>query len=252
MLKICDQILNNIDIFTGTKPENRAKERKKILSLFDKQECRRHFLTYLNYKRAEGKFQIKKASFVTLGDIMKHLVKIIEKEKDFETLRYCLILSQTFFFVNTKGEKFYVIRYFDKHPLFQTKEFWDFYFSMAIEEAIEKLKSQEKPGDKEEDKERQKNNMIFSKILSTSHNMMEFMIPKEKITEYIKSFSEKYKISQEVEDNIIMMIQEIKYEDKKEFDEVNDIVEEEDPKEIEKKKKKKEKDEFNSNIDSLF
>ena len=29
-----------------------------------------------------------------------------------------------------------------------------------------------------------------------------------------------------------MMIQEIKYEDKKEFDEVNDIVEEEDPKEI--------------------
>ena len=44
----------------------------------------------------------------------------------------------------------------------------------------------------------------------------------------------------------------IQYEDKKEFDEVNDIVEEEDPKEIEKKKKKKEKDEFNSNIDSLF
>lgn len=243
MLKICDQILNNIDIYVGNTPEERAKERNKLLSFFDRQECRRHFLTYLNYKRAEGKFQIKKASFITLGDIMKHLVKIIEDQKDFETLRYCLILSQTFFFVNTKGEKYYVIRYFDNHPLFQTKEFWDFYFSMAIEEALDKLKSQEKPTDKEEDKERQKNNMIFSKILSTSHNMMEFTIPKEKITEYIKSFSEKYKISQEVEDNIIMMIQEIKYEEKKPFDEKNDIVEEEEtPKEKEKKKKKKEKE----------
>ena len=48
------------------------------------------------------------------------------------------------------------------------------------------------------------------------------------------------------------MRQEIKDEDEKELDEGNDIVEEEDPKEIEKKKKKKEKDEFNSNIDSLF
>ena len=227
MLKICDQVLNNNDIFEGTKPEEREKERNTVLELFDRKECRRHFLTYLNYKRAEGKFQIKKDSFITLGDIMKHLIKIIEDQKDFETLRYCLILSQTFFFVNSKGEKYYVIRYFDKHPLFQTKEFWDFYFSMAIEESLDKLKSQEKPKDKEEDRERQKNNMIFSKILSTSHNMMEFSIPKEKIVEYIKNFSEKYKFSQEIEDNIIMMIQEIKYEEKKPFDEKNDIVEEE-------------------------
>ena len=141
-----------------------------------------------------------------------------------------------------------MIRYFDKHPLFQTKEFWDFYFSMAIEESLDKLKSQERPTDKEEDRERQKNNMIFSKILSTSHNMMEFAIPKEKIMEYIKSFTEKYKISQDVEDNIIMMIQEIKYEEKKPFDEKNDIVEEETPKE----KKKKEKDVLNSAIDSII
>ena len=119
---------------------------------------------------------------------------------------------------------------------------------MAIEESLDKLKSQERPTDKEEDRERQKNNMIFSKILSTSHNMMEFAIPKEKIMEYIKSFSEKYKISQDVEDNIIMMIQEIKYEEKKPFDEKNDIVEEETPKE----KKKKDKDVLNSAIDSII
>ena len=50
-----------------------------------------------------------------------------------------------------------------------------------------------------------------------------------------------------MEDNIIMMIQEIKYEEKKPFDEKNDIVEEETPKE-----KKKKKDVLNSAIDSII
>ena len=78
---------------------------------------------------------------------------------------------------------------------------------MAIEESLDKLKSQERPTDKEEDRKRQKNNMIFSKILSTSHNMMEFAIPKEKIMDCVNEIKRlevdtPVKIGQIILDNV--------------------------------------------------
>lgn len=180
---------------------------------------------YLNFKRAEGKFTLSKRSFINLGTIMKQLVSIIENEIDYETLRFCLILSQTFYFVNHRGEKFYVIRYFDNNPLFKTKEFWDFFIVKSIDQDKEKQKeNMQKVSEKDE--ERQNKNIIFTKILSTAHNMMEFGIEKEKINEYIHYFSEKYKIDKDVEDSILLMMKELSFAPKTPFDELRDIVDE--------------------------
>ena len=211
MIELCNNILANKPI------------EQKDLSLLSQKNYRLHFLIYLNFKRAEGKFYLSKRSFVTLGNIMKQLISIIEKENDYETLRLCLILSQTFYFENHKGEKFYVIRYFDNNPLFKTKEFWDFFIGKSIDQ--EKEKQKENPQTiSDKDQERQNKNMIFTKILSTAHNMIEFGIEKEKINEYIHYFSEKYKIEKDVEDSILLMMKELSFVTKIPFDELRDIV----------------------------
>ena len=213
MIELCNNILTNKEI------------EHKDLSLLSQKNYRLHFLMYLNFKRAEGKFTLSKRSFINLGTIMKQLVSIIENEIDYETLRFCLILSQTFYFVNHRGEKFYVIRYFDNNPLFKTKEFWDFFIVKSIDQDKEKQKeNMQKVSEKDE--ERQNKNIIFTKILSTAHNMMEFGIEKEKINEYIHYFSEKYKIDKDVEDSILLMMKELSFAPKTPFDELRDIVDE--------------------------
>lgn len=153
-----------------------------------------------------------------------YMVKRIEIEKDFETLRYCIILSQTYYFINNRNEKFYIVRYIDDYPLFQTEEFWNFYYTSMINQGLEELKTSTKPTDTEEDRERKKGHKVFSKILAVAHNMMEFRITKETIIKYVQIYSDKNNLSQELKDNIILAISDISYEEKKPFKEDVDIV----------------------------
>ena len=80
-------------------------------------EYRLQFLLYLNNARATGKFRISKNSFIQLGHIMFHIVDLISIEKDFESMRYLLIMCQTYFFINKQGEKFYLVRFIEENKL---------------------------------------------------------------------------------------------------------------------------------------
>jgi hypothetical protein len=106
--------------------------------LLSDSEYRLHFLLHLNNARAAGKFCISKNTFIQLGQIMYRIVDFISTEKDFESMRYLLIMCQTYFFLNKQGEKFYLVRYIENHKLFQSNEFWEFYFSDSIFQEIEK------------------------------------------------------------------------------------------------------------------
>ena len=223
MLELCDNIIHNKPPYPIIK--NLEKDvKKELFTLLDQKEYRLHFLTYLNYKRSCAPLKLGKKSFKYLGEIMVYMVKRIEIEKDFETLRYCIILSQTYYFVNIRNEKFYIVRYIDDYPLFKQDDFWNFYYVSMINQGLEELNANKKPTDTEEDRERQKGHKIFSKILAVAHNMMEFRITRETILKYVQTYSQQNNLSQELEENIILAISDIKYEEKKPFREDVDIV----------------------------
>jgi hypothetical protein len=194
--------------------------------LLSDSEYRLHFLLHLNNARAAGKFCISKNTFIQLGQIMYRIVDFISTEKDFESMRYLLIMCQTYFFLNKQGEKFYLVRYIENHKLFQSNEFWEFYFSDSIFQEIEKQNKNEQPEhETKEENTKRFGNIVFSKLLSIAHNMMEFQIEKNQIQSLISVFSKQYNVDIHLETQIISMIEEIKYNQKKQFNENEDLTE---------------------------
>lgn len=210
--------IKNCIIPNSTVPANDPNAYCKIItSYLNDRELRLFFLMYLNFQRSKGQFDLKnKLLFKMMGIIMQHIIRIFNKEKDFPSMRIMLILSQTYYTLNTKKQKVYLIRYFDNHSLFKEKDFWRFYFNANIKMEIENFDKQQFQN--EFQKTRMKNNMIYSKIMAGCHNMMEFGNTKEFIKEMAKEFAEKFELEQDNKDMIMMMVEEVKMEEKAEMD----------------------------------
>ena len=189
-------------------------------------DFRLQFLRFLNSFRASGKFVIGKQSFIQLGHIMKYMVDRISEDKDYESMRYLLIMCQTYYYVNKEKKKFYLAKFIEKHQLFQADEFWEFYFSDSIFKEIEKSnKTEETEEETQKEKDKRFSNVVFSKLLSIAHNMMDFQIDKKKIQNLITVFSKQYSVDESLEKQIISMIDEIVYDENKPFDEEVDLTE---------------------------
>lgn len=214
-----------------------------LLEYIENKNCRLELLKYLNVIRAKGNFLINKPAFKEFGKIVLHIVDLVSKDKDFESMRYCIIISQTYFFMNKKKQKIYLSRYIDNHELFKSTEFWEFYLSDSIFLEVEKIekankaKEESEVNNKEDDEElseiekkKSYNNVIFSKILSIAHNMMEFQVEKKLIKTLIHAFCSQYDVPQESEDEINQVIDLIEYEHKEPFNEETDLIEPEPPK----------------------
>ena len=121
-----------------------------------------------------------------------------------------------------------MVRYIENHQLFQSEEFWEFYFSDSIFQEIEKQnKSEEPENETAAEKDKRFSNIVFSKLLSIAHNMMEFQIDKKKIQKLISVFAKQYSVEVQLENQIVTMIDEIIYDEKKPFDENTDLTEKE-------------------------
>ena len=189
-------------------------------------DFRLQFLRFLNSFRASGKFVIGKQSFIQLGHIMKYMVDRISEDKDYESMRYLLIMCQTYYYLNKEKKKFYLAKFIEKHQLFQADEFWEFYFSDSIFKEIEKSnQTEETEEETQKEKDKRFSNVVFSKLLSIAHNMMDFQIDKKKIQNLIIVFSKQYSVDESLEKQIISMIDEIVYDENKPFDEEVDLTE---------------------------
>jgi hypothetical protein len=199
------------------------------------------FLVYLNNARTTGIFLVSRDSFIQLGRILHYIVELILSKKDYESMRYLLVLTQTYYFINKYGQKIYLLRYIENHELFQSNEFWEFFFSDSIFQEIEKQNKSEQPEQEtQEENKKRFSNVVFSKLLSLAHNMMEFKLEKEKIMSLISVFAKQYDVDSKLETQIITLVKEVEYETKKLFNEEEDLAEE----------TKEQKDKDNENITS--
>ena len=154
------------------------------------------------------------------------MVDRISEDKDYESMRYLLIMCQTYYYVNKEKKKFYLAKFIEKHQLFQADEFWEFYFSDSIFKEIEKSnQTEETEEETQKEKDKRFSKVVFSKLLSIAHNMMDFQIDKKKIQNLITVFSKQYSVDESLEKQIISMIDEIVYDENKPFDEEVDLTE---------------------------
>ena len=219
--RISRYIIDNIH----KKPLN-EEDKTLLYTHLQQSDFRLQFLMFLNSVRVAGKFRIGKQSFIQLGHIMKYMVDKISEDKDYESMRYLLIMCQTYYYINKEKKKLYLVKYIEKHQLFQADEFWEFYFSDSIFQEIEKSnKTEEAEIETQKEKDKRFSNVVFSKLLSIAHNMMDFQIDKKKIQNLILVFSKQYSVDESLEQQIVSMIDEIVYDENKPFDEEVDLTE---------------------------
>ena len=200
----------------------------KLLNLLNNRENRLFFMISLNKIRAEGNFDITfHGTFKQLGIILKFILEKIKKEKDYEIMKYIIIMSQTYYCFDNNNNKIYLIKYIENDSLFQSKEFWKSHFQKTIDielENLEKKKSLVNQENNKEDKLFNVSNIVFSKLLSVIHNMLEFRFNKNNLKEFVKEYIEKYSIKEEMMEQMFLLIGDKEYDNYETFDEEKSFV----------------------------
>ena len=181
---------------------------KKIDEYLKDRNNRLLFLKELNEIRAIGKFELNKDCFIKLGHLMIDILNKINdnifnsdnnNNLDIEIVRYILIICQTYYYTNKEKIKFYLDNYLKGNTIMQNTEFWILVFNDLIKNEMEEINNSNL-------NENEKNNkikiIVFSKLLTLIHNMIQFKINKEIIEEILNDFSKKYYLTDDEINNI--------------------------------------------------
>jgi hypothetical protein len=103
-----------------------------LIELLKEKKYRLTFLFHLNKQRSEGKFTLTFDCYNIIGDILNHILDLIVNDKDYESARYCIILSQTFHFIGREKQKFYLQRKIERHDLLKMTDFWENFIACTI------------------------------------------------------------------------------------------------------------------------
>lgn len=181
----------------------------KIYNLIETDKiCRKFFLEKLGNKIVQSVLEFPIFIFNILVKIFLSISDIILNQKDEESAKQILILSQTFYHLEN-GEKIYICRKICKHKLFQKEDFWIEHIKYVILLELKKGEINEKMiGRKLEEEAKKKKNseIIFAQLLSMSECMRNFELNEEQIINILKPLLESYTIPEEKKELILTFI----------------------------------------------
>ena len=182
------------------------KEYNKLFELMKLPQNRLLFLKRLNKIRAFGKTELSKNEFEDILRIFYlTLDKIEDIEKDILNIRYCIILSQTFYCM--EGEKKYYLQYEIKsHIIFKSEKTWNCLIQFLMEEAKEKFNKFNKNQYSEEEIKNRYGEIAFGQLLPFANNMIEFGFDKDKAENICLKLMEQYNIKDEFKELILTTI----------------------------------------------
>ncbi len=178
-------------------------EQEKLLEYLKEKQFRDYFLINLSKQRTQGRYARKEEIINNLKEVLNLILEIAEKEKDYESGKNCIILSQTYYIEdkNDKNKKIYLIESIQDNNWLKSINFWNGIIDLMIKKEIEKNNKINKNNDENEQK-KISSNAGFSQLLSYSNNMVEFKIDKDIIKHIIDKFAIKY----DIEKNLVEAI----------------------------------------------
>ncbi len=180
------------DIWDGLNYNN-----NKLEILFKEHNYRLRFLRMLNQYRVEGIFLLQNISFKNFCMIISSLLEKSIEYEDYECIKFCMILSQTFYL---QGEKKVSLQSgIALNQIWQDKNFWKNIIEYSIYEDLNVskgylvfLKEDTKT------RERRVESTIISNLITFLFNMKLFGYSEEDTKVVIDEFIEKYNIDKKV------------------------------------------------------
>ena len=175
------------------------KNSKKLEHLLDiKRENRIVFLKQLNKFRTLNEFCLSINHFIIIGKLLNIILSKFEIDKDFNIVKNCIILSQTYYFLHL-NQKIYLKTYIEEQDIFKEEKFWDNLITFLIKKEMENKKKNifSKNGF---------SNIAFGVIYTFIDTMYEFRLNCDKIQEIIKPKIEFYKFDKNYQEEISQLI----------------------------------------------
>ena len=181
-----------------------ANERNQLLEYTKDERIHELFLITLSKLRTNAKYSRQKDIIELLSKCITNILDITQKTKNYESIKNCIILSETFFYPSGENDKkVYISEYIKNHPLLQSLEFWkDFVIDVLLQElnkiqslnyenlghSVNIIKGLNVPSNFKG----KIGEVMFSQILPYVNHMLEFQIDKKFITKLIMDITNKY------------------------------------------------------------
>ena len=153
------------------------------------------FLSILNVNRTNNKYKLNKNTFEKFIEIFNF---ILDKEynktnRNIEIYNFIIIMSQTYCFEDesNNNEKIFIQKKIKNHKIFKEEKNWENSLFYQINEEIA-TSNKINIGLSIEELNQRYENIVFSKLLSLIHNLIEFEIDKNVINEIINKVKNKY------------------------------------------------------------
>jgi hypothetical protein len=177
------------------------KDKIEIFTLLKEDEYyQKLFLSILNRVRADSKFMKSKELITIIGNIINNIIDNSKDKKDYDTVKHCIILSQTYYYEDEKKQRVYIIDLIKKNSWFHSVDFWRNYIDLLIMKEFIKYQNMNK---EKNINVFMKNNIsdnignkigeiLFSQLVPHINNMNELNIDKKLIARVCEEFINKY------------------------------------------------------------
>ena len=186
---------------------------QQLYKLLNNHHNRAVCLQTISHFRTSGKFCIPPKVFDIIEKCLLIIIDNVIKDEDYKMAKTAMILSQTYFKMDDKNEKYYLQNVIKDHKLFSNNEFWEKTLDNSLKNEINRVKNIKKENEFKneiniEDENIEKyNDIAFGQIVSLVNSMIDFDINIEIIKKIIEPKIEEYKLNENHRQNINLVMQ---------------------------------------------
>ena len=186
---------------------------QQLYKLLDNHHNRAVCLQTISHFRTLGKFCIPPKVFDIIGKCLLIIMDNVIKDEDYRMAKTAMILSQTYFKIDEKNEKYYLQNVIKDHKLFSNIQFWEKTLDNSLKNEINRVKNIKKENEFkndikiEDDNIEKYNDIAFGQIVSLVNSMIDFDINIEIIKKIIEPKIEEYKLNENHRQNINLVMQ---------------------------------------------
>ena len=186
---------------------------QQLYKLLDNHHNRAVCLQTISHFRTLGKFCIPPKVFDIIGKCLLIIMDNVIKDEDYRMAKTAMILSQTYFKMDEKNEKYYLQNVIKDHKLFSNIQFWEKTLDTSLKNEINRVKNIKKENEfkneikMEDDNIEKYNDIAFGQIVSLVNSMIDFDINIEIIKKIIEPKIEEYKLNENHRQNINLVMQ---------------------------------------------
>lgn len=177
-----------------------SEDRKQLLEYIKDERTHELFLIVLSKLRTNNRFCREKHLIELVSEILITILNTAQKNNNYNSAKNCVILSQTFYYLDESKKKVYIVDKIKNHPWISSMKFWKDFILIMILKEFKKLENMNPESKLVISKNRNVTDnvkpkigeILFSQLLPYVGNMNEFGIEKKYIIKIINDINKRF------------------------------------------------------------